>query len=417
MLGSLLPVRSLLVAMFIIMAGSGFMATLVALQLEATGTSPMLIGPVATLYFVGLTVGSLRVPRIVDRIGHIRAFAAFVSLYSASSLAYAIHQDPIFWGALRLVDGFCMAGVFVCIESWLNDQSEPETRGGVLAAYMIFLYSGQAAGQFLLTLSQEKPSMPFLAASILLSLAVLPVAMTRRAGPPIEARPSLDVRRLYRASPLGIVGAAVTGVMLGAFYALGAVHVRRLGLDMAGAATFMSAVIIGGVLLQWPIGRLSDMFDRRRVIVGTLVAVVAVSLTMAFVPASGAAMLLLGGLFGGLTFALYPLCVAHTNDRLAAQERVAASGGLVLAYSLGAAAGPIPGAAMMELMGPAGLYGFIALCGIGGLAFAAWRARAALPVPRALQQRFQTLPRTTSLSASPVTVPEDEGPIGAGKET
>lgn len=400
MLGTILPVRSLLGAIFMLMAGSGFLATLISLQLEAGGTTSLLIGLVATSYFVGLTVGSLCVSALIQRIGHIRAFATFVSLFSASTLAYAVHQDAALWAALRFIDGFCMAGVFVCLESWLNERAEPETRGSVLASYMIALYAGQAIGQFLLNLSHDKPSMPFMAASILLSLAVIPVAVTRISGPAFEPRPPLTICRLYGVSPLGIVGAAITGLMLGAFYALGAVYVRRLGLDIAAAAIFMSSVILGGVILQWPIGRLSDRFDRRRVIVGTFAATVAVSVGIALFGAPGGLLLFLGGIFGGLTFALYPLCVAHTNDHLSREERVSASGGLVLAYSAGAAVGPVAGALAMTMLGPAGLYAFIATCALGAFGFALWRQRIGVPVPNVLQQPYQILPRTTPMSAS-----------------
>lgn len=401
MLGAtLLPVRSLLLAIFILMSGSGFLATLLSLQLEASGTTPMLIGLVAAAYFAGLTLGSLRVTPLIQRVGHIRAFAAFVSIYSASALVYAVHQDVRLWALLRFIDGFSMAGVFVCLESWLNERAEPETRGTVLAGYMIALYAGQAIGQFLLNLSQSKPSMPFIVASILLSLSVIPVVLTRISGPSLETRPLLTMRQLYEVSPLGIVGAAVTGLMLGAFYALGAVYVRKLGMDLGSAALFMSVVIFGGIVLQWPIGLLSDRFDRRRVIVGTFAAAVVVSIVIAIFGAPGQMLMLLGGLFGGLTFALYPLCVAHTNDHLTREVRVSASGGLVLAYSVGAAAGPVAGAAAMTGIGPSGLYVFIALCAISALGFALWRQRTSVAVPSEQQQPYQIIPRTTPVSAA-----------------
>lgn len=401
MLGAILPVRSLLAAIFILMAGSGFLSTLISLRLERNGVDSLLIGAVATCYFIGLTVGSLRVSRLVQRIGHIRAFGVFVSLFSASALTYAVHRDVALWSALRFIDGFCMAGVFVCLESWLNERAEAKTRGTVLASYMISLYAGQAIGQFLLTLSDAKPSMPFMAASILLSLATIPVLLTRIPGPVLEELPPFSMRRLYMASPLGIVGAAITGLMIGAFYAMGAVHVRRLGFDLTETATFMSVVILGGVILQWPIGRLSDRFDRRKVIVGVFFATLLVSIGIALSsrPDTGIWLAALGGLFGGLSFALYPLCVAHTNDHLSREERVAASGGLVLIYSAGAAIGPVAGAAAMSIFGPAGLYIYIALAAGAALMFAIWRQKVRLPIPNALQQRYQILPRTTPVSA------------------
>jgi MFS family permease len=259
---------------------------------------------------------------------------------------------------------------------------------------------GQAAGQFLINLGEQAPALPYMAASMLLSLAVVPVALTRILQPAIVQRAPLAVRRLYAISPLGIVGATVTGVMLGAFYALGAVYVRRLGLDISHAAFFMSTVILGGVVLQWPLGWLSDRFDRRRVIIGGFAAAVAVSVAIVALGSAGAPLLVLGALFGGVAFALYPLCVAHTNDHLSSEDRVGASGGLVLAYSLGAAIGPLAGAIAMDAMGTDGLFAFIALCATCAAFFAIWRERTAPAVPSDRQQPFQTLPRTTPMSAA-----------------
>lgn len=401
MIQAILPVRSLLLAIFILMAGGGFMNTLVGVRLERAGSSAMAIGLVGTAYFAGLVIGSLQVPALIRRVGHIRAFAAFVAFLSASTLVYAVHRDVLLWGALRFADGLCLAGVYVCLESWLNERAEAASRGSVLAGYMIALYGGQAVGQFLLNLGQgAKPSMPFLVASILVSLAAIPVVLTHIAAPaPDDAEP-LSFRRLYAVSPLGIIGACLTGVMLGAFYGMGAVYARRLGMDLGGTALFMSMVILGGVALQWPLGRLSDRMDRRKVIVLSFAGALAAALAIALAGAPGPLLLGLGALFGGLSFALYPLCVAHTNDHLAPHERVAASGGLVLLYSLGAAIGPSGSALAMTLIGTSGLFLFIAACAGGALGFGVWRQVRSEPVPAHLQENYVALPRTTPMSAS-----------------
>ena len=348
MIGIARSVGTLLLAIFMLMAGSGFLSTLIGLRLNAAGAPAIFVGIVATAYFAGLTAGSVLAFKVVSYVGHIRAFAAFVSLFSATSLSYAIHLDPVFWSLLRLTDGFCMAGVFVCLESWLNESAEPETRGSILAFYMIALYSGQGVGQFLLNLGHEWPSMPFIAASILLSLSVLPIALTRLTAPAAPGGNIMRLNRLYAASPLGMVGAGMTGVMLGAFYGLGAVFARGAGLADTGTALFMSATILGGVALQWPLGRLSDLIDRRKVIVVCFVATLGISLAIFGVADQRGELLAAGALFGGACFALYPLCVAHTNDHLNSSQRVGATGGLVLIYSLGAAAGPLPAAALMD---------------------------------------------------------------------
>lgn len=398
MLRSVLPVQSLLLAIFILMAGGGFMTSFVSVRLEAAGYRAPIIGLVTTAYFVGLTIGSLRVTAVIERVGHIRTFSAVVSLLSASTLAYALGEDAAWWTLLRLVDGLCVAGVFVCLESWLNEQAEPATRGSVLAAYMIALYAGQAVGQYLLNLGGAA-MLPFVVASILMSLAVLPISLTRMASPVVGGQAKLAMKRLYAASPLGFVGVAITGLMLGAFYALGAVYAQRQGMALSQTALFMSGVIAGGVALQWPVGWLSDRYDRRRVIVGALLGAMVVAVLLAMLSPTGAALMMLGTLFGGLSFALYPLCVGHTNDHLEAPERVGASGGLVLVYSVGAALGPMTGSTAMLLLGPAGLFIWIGGCAAAGLGFALWRQRRRPSVPGEEQQPYQLLPRTTPMAA------------------
>ena len=408
MLAVILPVRSLLVAIFVMMAGAGFLSTLIGLRLERAGSGTMIIGLVAASYFAGLVAGALRAGEVVRRVGHIRAFAAFVALLSASTLTYALFQHPALWAALRLVDGLCVAGVFICVESWLNDRADAAARGTVLAWYMVALYSGQALGQLILRSGTSAPQIPFEIASILISLAIIPVCLTRAAAPPLEDAASLPLKRLFEASPLGVAGAGTTGLLLGAFYGLAAIYARRIGLGLGDTATFMTTVIIGGVALQWPLGRLSDHYDRRLVIVGGFALTLAVSIALAWQP-DGPLLLALGFAFGGLSFALYPLSVAHANDRLLPSERVTASAQLVLIYSVGAALGPIGAAAAMTAAGAGGLFVFIALAAGVLLGFGLWRLVASEAVPGEAQQDFQILPRTTPTAAllDPAAAPHD----------
>ena len=399
MLTSVYPVRALLLAIFLLMAGSGFLSTLLAVRLEGEGASAGVIGLVATAYFGGLMLGSMRVERVIARIGHIRAFAAFVTVYSASSLTYAILDNPGVWTTLRFIDGFAMAGVFVCLESWLNQQASPQNRSAVLAFYMIALYSGQAAGQFLLNLGDSTPDLPFMVSAILLSIALLPVLLTRMEQPRIDAVAPFSLKRLYKVSPLGIVGTLITGAMLGAFYALGAVYIQRIGMGLSEVALFTSCVIAGGVALQYPLGILSDRFDRRLVVIACFLAAALVCLPIVLADLGATWTIGLGSLFGGFAFALYPLCVAHSNDHLSEDERIGASSGLVLTYSAGAVAGPLIGSAGMGALGPAGLFAVIGgLALLGGL-FGIGRTFARAAVPSDDQQAFQSLPRTTPMAA------------------
>lgn len=397
-LAALAPVRSLLVAIFILMFGSGFLAPLLTLRLEPT-TGTIGIGIVATAYFVGLVAGALRAGALVERVGHIRAFSAFVAIFSASILAYSLYQNAIFWLLLRLVDGVAMAGVFVCLESWLNERASPGTRGGVLAAYMVALYTGQALGQLLLGWIGRAAFLPFVVASILVTLAILPICLTRSIEPGAVRARAFSLASLLRASPLGVIGATTAGMMVGAFYGMAAIYASRLGFRLQGIAAFMMVVLLGGVLLQWPLGRLSDHFDRRLVIVLSFVATAAVSGALALVGTLPVAVFLLGALFGGLSFAVYPLCVAHSNDRLVEAERVAASGRLVLLYAIGSAVGPVGAAIAMHWVGPAGLFWFTAFSALLTVGLGFWRQATQAPVPEDVQQDFQIVPRTTPVAS------------------
>jgi MFS family permease len=391
------------------MAGSGALPAVIGIRLNNSGYSASTIGLLGTSYFTGLTIGSIMAFRLLARVGHIRAFAAYVSIVSASALAYSIVQNVPVWLMLRFINGFCVAGVFVCLESWLNDQSDAERRGATLAFYMMALYSGQALSQLMLDTEAGNPRLPFVIAALILSMTVVPVALTRMAAPATEEQQTFALKALYAASPLGLVGAVVTGIMLGAFYTMSPIHAQRIGMSNLEIAGLIGAVIAGGIALQWPLGWLSDRFDRRKVIVASFAAAAAICIGMAIVVAE-MPLTVLGVLFGGFAFALYPLCVAHTNDHVAVSERIGATGGLILVYSVGAAAGPIASSFMMNAFGPGGLYWFIGAVAAVAFLFGVWRQLVSPPVPVEDQYPFQVLPRTTPMAASlDPELPEEEG--------
>lgn len=398
-MSSVVSVRTLLVAIFMLMVGSGFLSTLIAVRLEQQGVSALLIGLAATSYFSGLMLGSMRLDTVIAQVGHIRAFAAFVTIYSASSLTYAIADSVTVWIVLRFIDGCAMAGVYVCLESWLNRQATPANRSAILAVYMIALYAGQASGQFLLNLGENAPNLPFMVSAIILSVALLPVLLTRMEQPQMERFSPFSLRKLYAGSPLGIAGTLATGAMLGAFYAVGSVYVQRIGMPISQVALFNACVIGGGVVLQYPLGILSDRFDRRRVIIACFFIVALISSIIAFTTLATVLTIALGALFGGFSFALYPLCVAHLNDHIDEDDRVGASSGLVLTYSVGAMAGPMIGSAGLSILGPPGLFIMIGVIALLSGMFGIVRVIARAPVPAEDQQDFQSLPRTTPMVA------------------
>lgn len=405
-------ISSLLAAVALLMLGSGTLGTLVSVRLTEAGAGAVAIGLVTASYYAGLTLGSLQAHRVVLGVGHIRAFSAFASAFSAAALGHVIALDLPLWAVLRLIEGFCMAGIYMCIESWLNDKATAQTRGQVLSLYMITIFVATGAGQQLINLPDPDGLLRFVALSILLSLAVIPVALTRSAAPTLPDIRSFSFRRLYQASPLGVTGACISGAVSGAIYGLGPVFGARSGFGTAGTALFMTVIILGGVLLQWPLGRLSDRFDRRTVIIALSAALTLASLAMvaaAGIPGQGL-LLTVTLLFGGLSFTLYPLSVAHTNDHVDRADLVAVSGGLILANSIGATVGPLIASAAMSFTGPAGLFLFTGAAALAAMLFGLWRMRVR-PAPAAeAQGPFHALPGTTPVATplDPRSAPERE---------
>ncbi|EWY39770.1 major facilitator transporter [Skermanella stibiiresistens SB22] len=397
-------ISSLLIAVALLMLGSGMLSTLVGVRLSSTEVGPVAIGFVMAAYYAGLTAGSLFGYRVIVKVGHIRAFSAFASIFSAATLGHALWLNLPFWALLRLAEGFCMAGLFMCIESWLNERATSGTRGRMLSLYMITLYGAMAIGQQLLNLDDPTGMLRFIAISILTSLALVPVALTRNGPPMLPNIASFGIRRLYEASPLGIFGTFVSGLVTGAIYGLAPVYGTGAGFGTAGTALFMTVIILGGVALQWPLGKLSDLFDRRTVIIGLSAATAAASLGM--IAAAGMEsqipLMLVAALFGGLSFTIYPVCVAHTNDHIDKSELVQASGGLILAYSVGATIGPLAGSAVMSALGNPGLFTFTAAGAATAVVFGLYRAVQRPALPAEAQGPFQSLPRTT-----PVVAPLD----------
>lgn len=398
MLSAFGSISALLAGVGIMTLGYGFLGTLLAVRMTVEGFATFTSGLVMAAYFLGLVVGSLTAAKAVRAVGHIRVFAAFASLFSAATLLHVFIIDPWLWGGLRLVEGYCMAGLFLCVESWLNDRATNRTRGAVLSLYMITTYLFGGLAQFLLTLGTVEGFFLFAVTSVLASLALVPVALSRAPAPALPEPRVFGLRRLIGISPVGIAGCLVAGLTSGAFYGLGPRFGALTGLDSVGIAAFMGFSIFGGLLFQVPLGRLSDRFDRRKVIVVVGLMLAAVGAAMAVVvlgptePSAGHLLLVLP--FGGMLFAIYPLSLAHANDHIDPRDFVAASGGLILAFSVGATIGPIAASGVMEAVGPGGLFGFIGGSGVLLAAFTGYRLRTVAAVPTPDKTPFQITPRT-----------------------
>jgi MFS family permease len=392
-IGSITP---LLLAVFLLALGAGLLGTLLSVRLAVAGVGAPAAGAVMSAYFVGLFLGSMVMQRWIVSVGYIRTYAAFTAILSAASLLHPFDLDLVLWSVLRLAEGFCMAGLLLCVESWLNVRSTRESRGRVLALYMIVFYAANGLGQMLLALEDRSGFELFVIASIIISVAAVPVALTRVDEPVSATSPQFGVRRLLAISPTGVVGAFASGLVVGAFYALAPFHAIATGLDETRTAAFMSAAIFGGLLMQWPVGRLSDRFDRRRVILAVNLAVTAAAVGLGVLgPGQYAALLALVALFGGLSFTLYPLAVANANDHVDPADVVATGRGLLLAYSVGAFFGPLAAAGAMYAFGPAALFYLMAAIALATAAHVWWRMGRKAPVPEERRAPYQVVPRMT----------------------
>ena len=383
MLAAIRSAWALFVGLALIMVGNGLQNTLLGVRAEIEGFSTSTTGVVMSGYFLGFLLGSLFVPQMVRRVGHVRVFAAMAAIASTAVLIYALLLDPYSWFVMRLATGVSFAGLYIVVESWLNHESDNAYRGQVLAFYMVVVLGGIMLGQALLNASDPAGFQLFVLSSVLISIAVVPILLTVSPAPAIVAPKPVGLRELYRISPLGVIGAFGTGMAHGALYGMAAVYATSLGLSVGDTSLFVGAIFAGALLLQWPIGRLSDRFDRRRVltIVTLLAGTAAFSGTLAQ-QLSPTALILCAVVLGGLSLPLYSLCIAYMNDYLEPEQMVAASGTLFLASGAGASLGPLAASMMMDVSGPPGFFFFIGgMHGAVGL-FAVYRMsrRHALPL-------------------------------------
>jgi len=399
---------ALLVGASLIITGTGLLGTALALRAESLGFTSSLIGVVMSAYFVGYVVGTYACPKIVMSAGHVRAFSAFAATAASAVLLHPLLIDPIVWALLRFVTGVCLVGLYMVIESWLNERSTNEARGRVFAVYQVVSLVALAGGQYLILLGSDSISTAFIIAGALLSMGLVPVVLTRVPHPAPISAVHLDLGKLWRISPLGVAGTGVAGLANGAFFALGPVFAQRVGLDTAEVALFMSLVLLGGVALQWPIGQASDLWDRRTVIFavsvgGASFAALATWLLERSVPGMLASMLL----YGGAAFTLYPLCVAHANDYADASEFVATASGLLLVYGIGAAVGPLLAGPMIQFFSAPAFPTFLSAMQAALALFILVRMRVRSAPPLEAQEPFVMLQRTSQSVLEMIAPDED----------
>ena len=358
------------------MLAVGLFSTLLSIRTDIEAFSITVTGFVMSAYFLGLLLGALFAVKLVIRVGHIRAFGIYASVMSTAAIIHIMFIDPLTWAIIRAICGFCMAGLILITEAWLNERATNKVRGQLLAVYMATGYGFSGLGQFILPLADPAGFKLFGLISIIFSFALVPVLLTKAPSPRAATRERISPLELYRISPVAAVGTFLAGMLNSSFYSMGPLFTRQIGLSLSSTSAFMACVILGGLLLQMPIGKISDRFDRRKVLIGnalaTSLACAAVLFAIATLdPANtnegnaGWPLYLAGIVYGSLAFTMYSLCAAQANDLTPPDKLIQTAGGLLLAFGTGAIFGPLVGGLFMQLAGAKSLFVYFLLLSLG----------------------------------------------------
>lgn len=380
-------IGTLVVATSIVQLANGFFGTLVSLRVAIEDLDAP--GIVLSAYFAGFTLGALRGGRMIERIGHIRAYAAFAGLVAAATAVMPLLTGSLPWAVLRAVTGFGCAGIFVTTESWLVAKTLPAERGHVFSIYMVGTFLALALGQLLIAKTDAKATAPFNWIVALFAVALVLVTAARAEPPRQHATGALAYGVLPRAAPIAVVGACLSGAISGAFYALVPAWMQDQGTGRTTIALFMLMAVLGGFAFQLPVGRLSDRVDRRLVLALLGAGFVGTALVMVLLPRDLPEMLPAAVLLGGFMSTLYPICVAHAHDRMPADRVVAVSGQLILVSGLGSVLGPLIGTSLMTHLEIDGVFYFMAASALlvaltAGLGIMTTQASSPLRLPFAM---------------------------------
>ncbi|MCV0396334.1 MAG: MFS transporter [Rhizobiaceae bacterium] len=399
-MSSIRPLIPLLVAAGILLGGNGLQGTLIALRGAAEGFSPALIGFIGTAYFAGFLLGCLVIVRMIRAVGHIRAFSALAALAAAGTLIMAIAIDPVTWTVVRFLSGFCFAGLFTVMESWMNSGVANKDRARVLAFYRIIDLGAVTGAQFMIPLFGAYDFTIFAVMAIMITVSLVPVSLGDRSNPTPPDDVKLDLKRAWAISPLAAIACIAVGMTNSAFRTLSPVYAQDIGLSVTDVATFVSVSIIGGAVIQYPLGQLSDRWDRRKVLLATSAAAMLAALALSLM--AGESRLANFGfvfVFGAFAMPLFSLSAAHANDHAGKSEFVLVNAALMLFYSFGAICGPFAASAVMEISGPHSLFLFSAFVYAVLIGVIFWRMGARPGVPADRRGRFIALLRTSPIFA------------------
>ena len=351
----------LFLGVLFISLGNGLQGTLSSWRAESEGFAVITIGWVMSGYFVGSLTSAILSPKQIRKTGHIRTYAAFASLASTAILIQILFISPPVWFVSRLLSGFCIAGIMIIVEGWLNSISTNQNRGQIFSIHMVVVWGGLALGQGLFVVDDPAGVNLFLLASILLSISLIPILLTRIESPEIEDQESLGVRALWKASPSGVATIGISALASAAFFGLGTIYAVKVGLSIPETALFMTLFVGFGAAFQWPLGWLSDKIDRRKVILLCCANVVAICFVLHLFEFSTPVFLVFSGLIGGSTLPLYALGVAQANDRLEPKQMISASGTIVLIYGVFATLGPFTMSYFLDVFDDTGFLLYLGL--------------------------------------------------------
>lgn len=394
---TLLQVSSLLVSVALLILGNGLQTTLLGVRASIEGISAEMVGLMMSAFFGGYAIGCQYVPVLIAQVGHVRTFAALTSLVSAIALMHALFPTAGIWILLRVLYGCFFAGLLLITESWLNGCTDRKYRGRVLAIYSMVFFAAWSFSQLLLTIAPPSGFVLFCLVSILLSLALVPVTLSKATISAPVATAKLGLKRIYNISPIGLVGVITSGLCMSAFFGMGPTFGYSIGLDNKSISLFMFCTFLGGLVLQWPIGWLSDLIDRGMVIFFSSVVSCVISFLFVFgLEAAPKFLWLLSFLFGGFGIPIYSICVAHVNDQLTSDALVSAASGLLFLYGISSAVSPFAAGLLMRKLGPQGLFWYAGCINIPFIVFCALRLLARPSIDDKSLKSYVVLPKTTN---------------------
>lgn len=396
MLAPYLAVGAVIAGAVLLQMANGLIGLLLPIRLDAEGYSSTAVGVVAAAYGAGFVLGCVRAPYLIRAVGHIRAFAVLASLSAVTALIFLTTTGAVLWTVLRLIMGFTLAGLFSVVEAWLSAATPDVSRGRVLGVYLVGTKLSTIAGQWLVGIGQLGAAALFVVASGVFSLALVPVALSQTPAPSVPRLVGLHLGEMWRIAPAAVAGCVGAGLLSTPVAGLVPIWAIDLGLPVSLVVVLLNALLIGSLLVQWPLGWLSDRIDRRHVIVGCLLGVAATSIVIAaFGHARPLWLIALFAVWGAFSMSFYGICVAHAGDHAQPEEMVRVTSSALLAWASGSTIGPLLAAPLLDLFGAAGLFLYAAIVSGGIAGFVAWRTTRRAAVPVAARDAFVNIPATS----------------------